>query len=86
MILIPLAGSGTRGDQVENARCLEKAGAAEVLTGDVTPEAVAEAVSRLAEDGGKRRAMAEAAQAFASVDGARVLAGEIAASIGQGKN
>jgi UDP-N-acetylglucosamine--N-acetylmuramyl-(pentapeptide) pyrophosphoryl-undecaprenol N-acetylglucosamine transferase len=28
MILLPLRGSGTRGDQVENARLFEKAGAA----------------------------------------------------------
>jgi UDP-N-acetylglucosamine--N-acetylmuramyl-(pentapeptide) pyrophosphoryl-undecaprenol N-acetylglucosamine transferase len=78
MILIPLAGSGTRGDQVENARYLEKTGAAEVLTGEVSPEAVAATVNRLAEDGKKRRAMSTAAAAFASLDGARLIAEEIA--------
>ncbi len=31
MVLIPLAGSGTRGDQIENARHFEKAGAAVVI-------------------------------------------------------
>jgi UDP-N-acetylglucosamine--N-acetylmuramyl-(pentapeptide) pyrophosphoryl-undecaprenol N-acetylglucosamine transferase len=31
MILVPLAGAGTRGDQVENARFFEKAGAARVI-------------------------------------------------------
>jgi len=31
MLLIPLRGSGTRGDQVENARYFEKAGAAQAL-------------------------------------------------------
>jgi UDP-N-acetylglucosamine--N-acetylmuramyl-(pentapeptide) pyrophosphoryl-undecaprenol N-acetylglucosamine transferase len=36
MILIPLRGSGTRGDQVENARIFEKAGAALNLVGDST--------------------------------------------------
>lgn len=33
MILIPLAGSGTRGDQVENAQLFKDCGAAEVLKG-----------------------------------------------------
>ena len=34
MLLIPLSGSGTRGDQVENARYFENKGAAQVLLGD----------------------------------------------------
>lgn len=34
MVLIPLCGSGTRGDQVDNAKYFEKAGAAKVLLGD----------------------------------------------------
>ncbi|MBO7639561.1 MAG: UDP-N-acetylglucosamine--N-acetylmuramyl-(pentapeptide) pyrophosphoryl-undecaprenol N-acetylglucosamine transferase, partial [Treponema sp.] len=34
MILIPLCGSGTRGDQVDNADYLEKRGAAISLTGE----------------------------------------------------
>ena len=34
MVLIPLAGSGTRGDQVENAEMAEKAGAARCLAGN----------------------------------------------------
>lgn len=34
MVLIPLAGSGTRGDQVENAAMVEKAGAGLSLTGE----------------------------------------------------
>jgi UDP-N-acetylglucosamine--N-acetylmuramyl-(pentapeptide) pyrophosphoryl-undecaprenol N-acetylglucosamine transferase len=33
MVLIPLAGTGTRGDQVENAEMAEEAGAAVCLTG-----------------------------------------------------
>ncbi|MCX8014341.1 MAG: UDP-N-acetylglucosamine--N-acetylmuramyl-(pentapeptide) pyrophosphoryl-undecaprenol N-acetylglucosamine transferase, partial [Rectinema sp.] len=45
MVLIPLAGSGTRGDQVENARLAEKAGAARVLLGkDVNARAFAAAI------------------------------------------
>lgn len=39
MVLIPLAGTGTRGDQVENAEMAEKAGAAVCLTeGSATPK------------------------------------------------
>lgn len=34
MVLIPLCGSGTRGDQVDNAEFFEKQGAAIVLTGE----------------------------------------------------
>lgn len=34
LLLIPLCGSGTRGDQVDNAKYFEKAGAAKVLLGD----------------------------------------------------
>ena len=34
LVLIPLSGSGTRGDQVENARFFESQNAAKVLTGD----------------------------------------------------
>jgi len=45
MILIPLSGTGTRGDQVENAALASKAGAAIVLEGDkATPEAFVAAV------------------------------------------
>ena len=39
MVLIPLAGGGTRGDQVENAEMAEKAGSALCLAGEnATPE------------------------------------------------
>ncbi|MBQ3671310.1 MAG: undecaprenyldiphospho-muramoylpentapeptide beta-N-acetylglucosaminyltransferase [Treponema sp.] len=34
MVLVPLCGSGTRGDQIDNARFFEKQGAAFVLLGD----------------------------------------------------
>jgi UDP-N-acetylglucosamine--N-acetylmuramyl-(pentapeptide) pyrophosphoryl-undecaprenol N-acetylglucosamine transferase len=78
MALIPLSGSGTRGDQVENARCLEKAGAALVLAGEVSAEALIQAISALAEDGERRKAMGEAAARFASADGAKIIAESIA--------
>ena len=48
LVLIPLAGSGTRGDQVENARFFESQKAAKVLTGDdVTAEKLKEVLSEL---------------------------------------
>ena len=48
LVLIPLAGSGTRGDQVENARFFESQGAAKVLTGDdVTAEKLKEVLSEM---------------------------------------
>lgn len=48
LVLIPLAGSGTRGDQVENARFFESQGAAKVLTGeDVTAEKLKTVLSEL---------------------------------------
>ena len=34
MVLIPLCGSGTRGDQVDNAKFFKEQGAAEMLLGD----------------------------------------------------
>jgi UDP-N-acetylglucosamine--N-acetylmuramyl-(pentapeptide) pyrophosphoryl-undecaprenol N-acetylglucosamine transferase len=48
LVLIPLAGSGTRGDQVENARFFESQGAAKVLTGeDVTAEKLKTVLSEM---------------------------------------
>jgi len=70
MILLPLAGSGTRGDQVENARFFEKAGAALVLPpGKRETADVLEAVTTLAEDGGKREAMAAASGRIGAING-----------------
>jgi UDP-N-acetylglucosamine--N-acetylmuramyl-(pentapeptide) pyrophosphoryl-undecaprenol N-acetylglucosamine transferase len=48
MLLIPLCGSGTRGDQVDNARFFEKQNAALVLTGqEVTSEALKDKLTEL---------------------------------------
>ncbi|MDR0451877.1 MAG: undecaprenyldiphospho-muramoylpentapeptide beta-N-acetylglucosaminyltransferase [Treponema sp.] len=83
MILVPLAGSGTRGDQVENARYLEKKGAALVLSGDVKAEDAASAAERLLEDDGARMKMAAAAREFAALDAGRLIAEAIAAYPGR---
>jgi UDP-N-acetylglucosamine--N-acetylmuramyl-(pentapeptide) pyrophosphoryl-undecaprenol N-acetylglucosamine transferase len=47
MVLIPLSGKGTRGDQVENAAMASSVGAAACLTGeDSTPGKVLKAIQR----------------------------------------
>ncbi|MDR1353077.1 MAG: undecaprenyldiphospho-muramoylpentapeptide beta-N-acetylglucosaminyltransferase [Treponema sp.] len=85
MILVPLAGSGTRGDQVENARYLEKKGAALVLSGDVKAEDIVTAVERISEDDGARKKMSAAALEFAALDAGRLIAEAIAAHPGLSK-
>lgn len=51
MVLVPLSGIGTRGDQVENAAAAQAAGAARSLTGpDVHPQAFAAAVLHYLKD------------------------------------
>jgi UDP-N-acetylglucosamine--N-acetylmuramyl-(pentapeptide) pyrophosphoryl-undecaprenol N-acetylglucosamine transferase len=59
LVLIPLEGSGTRGDQVENARYFERQGAAVVL---VHPDAarLAAVIKELADNGQRVAAMADA--------------------------
>ena len=59
MVLVPLRGSGTRGDQVENSRLFEEAGAAVCFTGD-DPEELSGLIVSLAGDPQRRRAMGEA--------------------------
>ncbi|MDR1419300.1 MAG: undecaprenyldiphospho-muramoylpentapeptide beta-N-acetylglucosaminyltransferase [Treponema sp.] len=79
MVLVPLSGRGTRGDQVENARFFEKAGAAVVLAdGDAVPGRLAETVARLAADGKRRDAMAEASAKTGKSDGAERIAAMLA--------
>ena len=62
MVIIPLRGSGTRGDQVENARVFEKAGAAINFCDDpaekVMSRRLSALVSELAVDEEKKMAMA----------------------------
>jgi UDP-N-acetylglucosamine--N-acetylmuramyl-(pentapeptide) pyrophosphoryl-undecaprenol N-acetylglucosamine transferase len=75
MVLVPLSGSGTRGDQVENARFFEKAGAAVVLLGaDANLENLVSAVRAIAGDDEKRAAMAAAAVRLGKADGAALIA------------
>ena len=50
MVLIPLCGSGTRGDQVDNARFFESFNAADVLVGqDATAENLKSSLEKMLE-------------------------------------
>ena len=56
MILVPLTGSGTRGDQEDNARFFEKSGAALVLSGkDATSENLKNALEKLLIDDNRKK-------------------------------
>ena len=78
MVLIPLRGSGTRGDQVENARLFQEAVAA-ICFADDDPERLSALIASLAEDPDRRRAMGEAK--IAEFDAAAYIAEEIARRI-----
>jgi UDP-N-acetylglucosamine--N-acetylmuramyl-(pentapeptide) pyrophosphoryl-undecaprenol N-acetylglucosamine transferase len=78
MVLIPLAGSGSRGDQVENAGMLADAGAAVSLAGsDANPERLRAEILRLAGSADARAEMAAKARGMARPDAAKVIAGII---------
>jgi len=78
MVLIPLSGPGTRGDQVENARFFEREGAALVLTGDeANAENLSETIDALARDTPRRERMAEASARIGSLDGAAIIGDSI---------
>lgn len=83
MILIPLAGQGTRGDQVENAAYFADAGAAVSLVGSsATSEALAEAVRLVSGDDALRARMAAASLAAGRSDAAAAAADLIVERIG----
>jgi len=62
MVMIPFRGSGTRGDQVENAKLFEKAGAAVCFTeaGEDAHSRLSALVNSLAEDPARLKAMGQA--------------------------
>ncbi|MDR1211012.1 MAG: undecaprenyldiphospho-muramoylpentapeptide beta-N-acetylglucosaminyltransferase [Spirochaetaceae bacterium] len=83
MVLIPLRGRGTRGDQVENAEVFRKAGAAIVLS----PEELrnGQGLSRvlaLADDAGKLAAMAACSEETGRTSAASCIAETMVHSIG----
>jgi UDP-N-acetylglucosamine--N-acetylmuramyl-(pentapeptide) pyrophosphoryl-undecaprenol N-acetylglucosamine transferase len=82
MILIPLTGSGTRGDQIENARYFEKAGAALVLTGEnANSQELINAVKTLSQDTEKREKMETASLRIGERNGAKIIANTLAERI-----
>jgi UDP-N-acetylglucosamine--N-acetylmuramyl-(pentapeptide) pyrophosphoryl-undecaprenol N-acetylglucosamine transferase len=84
MVLVPLRGPGTRGDQVENARFFEKAGAAAVLSeNECDAAALARVIGSLAEDTEQREAMAAASKRIGETDGAALIADSMSAFIGE---
>jgi UDP-N-acetylglucosamine--N-acetylmuramyl-(pentapeptide) pyrophosphoryl-undecaprenol N-acetylglucosamine transferase len=80
MLLLPLRGSGTRGDQVENARFFEKAGAAIMLEAGSEAKAaqaaatLGELARDLAEHEERRAAMAAASARLGTLNGAERIA------------
>jgi UDP-N-acetylglucosamine--N-acetylmuramyl-(pentapeptide) pyrophosphoryl-undecaprenol N-acetylglucosamine transferase len=89
LVLIPLSGSGTRGDQVENARIFAKAGAAVVLGKpfgtEANPETLRATIAAIAEDREQQNAMAAAAARIGRLDGVQIIAEEILHWLGAGK-
>jgi len=84
MLLVPLCGSGTRGDQVENARFFEEKGAAKTLV-KPAPEQVISAVRSLAEDSARLLEMAARAAEIGKLRGAPLIAGHITSEL-KGEN
>jgi UDP-N-acetylglucosamine--N-acetylmuramyl-(pentapeptide) pyrophosphoryl-undecaprenol N-acetylglucosamine transferase len=74
MLLIPLRGAGTRGDQVENANYFQNAGSAQVLGENTTPWALLNAVNSFAQDEEKRKNMSAASAKIGEKDGAVIIA------------
>lgn len=76
-ILVPYPYA-TADHQMQNARWMEAAGAAEVIAdSELTAERLKAAVMGLLEDNGRRQRMAAAAAGLSSPDGAQVIADEV---------
>jgi UDP-N-acetylglucosamine--N-acetylmuramyl-(pentapeptide) pyrophosphoryl-undecaprenol N-acetylglucosamine transferase len=85
MVLLPLRGRGTRGDQVENAELFEKAAAAAVLnppSPEAGPGALVRLIGELAEDPERLAAMSAAAGRIGRIDGAAVIASALEEAAG----
>ncbi|MDR2467476.1 MAG: undecaprenyldiphospho-muramoylpentapeptide beta-N-acetylglucosaminyltransferase [Spirochaetaceae bacterium] len=77
MVLVPLSGPGTRGDQVENAAYFTEKGAACTLLSPSADELYA-CIAELAGDAERRTAMAAAARQIGARNAARIIAQELA--------
>lgn len=86
MILVPLAGSGTRGDQVENAGYFVNHGAAVMLSGkDVNAKSLLEAIVRLADSPDLRSTMSRNALALSVQKPAVTIASALMKMLRDGK-
>ncbi len=84
MLLVPLCGSGTRGDQVDNAALFARAGAAVSLVGpDATADRLVEEALGLIRNRGRLAEAGAAAQALAGRDAAAEIAELILKRIGE---
>jgi len=85
MLLIPLRGSGTRGDQVENAHYFQQAGCAQILTSQdensPTTQELMFAITSLSQDKKKMEEMAASSKKIGEKDGAGVIARALAEAI-----
>jgi UDP-N-acetylglucosamine--N-acetylmuramyl-(pentapeptide) pyrophosphoryl-undecaprenol N-acetylglucosamine transferase len=73
MVLIPLAGSGTRGDQIENAHYFEKHGAAITLI-HPTDDSFKRTIATLLDDKKLLAAMSEASASIGRINAAEKIA------------
>jgi UDP-N-acetylglucosamine--N-acetylmuramyl-(pentapeptide) pyrophosphoryl-undecaprenol N-acetylglucosamine transferase len=75
MVLVPLCGSGTRGDQVDNARLFAEAGAASVLVGEeARPERLLAEIAGFLDDPARLGAAVRSAFSLAGRDAAAAAA------------
>lgn len=82
MILIPLEGGSSRGDQIDNARFFEEKGAAIVLGGDMaTGDNLIDTVKTLLADQETLSSMADASRSLGSVNAAQSIADTIIGTI-----
>jgi UDP-N-acetylglucosamine--N-acetylmuramyl-(pentapeptide) pyrophosphoryl-undecaprenol N-acetylglucosamine transferase len=78
LILIPLEGSGTRGDQVENAEYFQSQGAALLLAGaSVTPANLVGLVKRVLENRALRESLVQGVRTIGRLDGTTLIASAI---------
>jgi len=83
MILLPLCGTGTRGDQVDNALLFARRGAALALVGpEASPERLLAAIRDMLGDGRRLAATGASARALAGADAAQAAADLILERLG----
>jgi len=85
MLLLPLRGQGTRGDQVENAQYFQKAGAAQILDKNISSQELLLAVNSIAQDASKRKTMSAESLKTGEKNGAKIIAQILAEKTGGDK-